>query len=60
LRRFRNLAALRAEAVPAQPRLPRRAERLASPCNIWAKALGDVKTLRKVTAGTKIKVGAAG
>jgi hypothetical protein len=30
--------------------------RLASPCNIWAKALGDVKTLGKVKAGTKIKV----
>src|ERR1700729_2287584 len=32
--------------------------RLASPCNIWAKALGDVKTLAKVEAGTKIKVSA--
>jgi hypothetical protein len=30
--------------------------RLASPCNIWAKALGDVKTLGKVKGGTKIKV----
>jgi hypothetical protein len=30
--------------------------RLASPCNIWAKVLGDVKTLAKVRAGTKIKV----
>jgi uncharacterized protein len=30
--------------------------RLASPCNIWAKALGDVKTLKAVRAGTKIKV----
>lgn len=30
--------------------------RLASPCNIWAKALGDVKTLAKVNAGAKIKV----
>jgi hypothetical protein len=30
--------------------------RLASPCNIWAKALGDVKTLAKVNAGAKIRV----
>lgn len=30
--------------------------RLASPCNIFAKALGDVKVLAKVRAGTKIKV----
>jgi uncharacterized protein len=30
--------------------------RLASPCNIWAKALGDVRTLRSVRAGTKIKI----
>jgi hypothetical protein len=27
--------------------------RLASPCNIFAKALGDVKALAKVKAGTK-------
>ena len=33
--------------------------RLASPCNIWAKALGDVKTLGKVRGGAKIKVIAA-
>ncbi len=30
--------------------------RLASPCNIWAKALSDVKTLAQVKAGAKIKV----
>lgn len=30
--------------------------RLASPCNVWAKALGDVKALRAVKAGTKIRV----
>jgi hypothetical protein len=30
--------------------------RLASPCNIWASALGDVKTLKAVRAGTRIKV----
>ena len=30
--------------------------RLASPCNIWAKAIGDVKSLKGVRAGTKIKV----
>ena len=30
--------------------------RLASPCNIWARALGDVKSLKAVKAGTKITV----
>lgn len=30
--------------------------RLASPCNIFAKALGDVKTLGEVRGGTKVKV----
>jgi uncharacterized protein len=30
--------------------------RLASPCNIFAKALGDVKALGKVKAGTKVAV----
>ncbi|MGA2816658.1 MAG: cyclophilin-like fold protein [Xanthobacteraceae bacterium] len=30
--------------------------RLASPCNIWAKALGDVKSLATVRARTKVEV----
>ena len=30
--------------------------RLASPCNVWAKALSDVKALAAVRAGTKIEV----
>ena len=30
--------------------------RLASPCNIWAKALSDVKVLKSVRAGAKIEV----
>jgi len=30
--------------------------RLASPCNIFGRVLGDVKTLAKVKGGTKIKV----
>src|ERR1700709_506857 len=30
--------------------------RLASPCNIFANAAGDVKTLAKVRAGSQIKV----
>lgn len=32
--------------------------RLASPVNIWARALGDVKTLKAVKAGTKVTVSA--
>jgi hypothetical protein len=34
--------------------------RLASPCNVFAKALGDVKALAKVKAGTKVEVSAIG
>src|SRR5471032_775749 len=30
--------------------------RLASPCNVFAKALGDVKALGKVKTGTKVEV----
>ena len=30
--------------------------RLASPCNIWAKALGDVKMLAAVRARSKVEV----
>ncbi len=30
--------------------------RLASPCNVFARALGDVKALGAVKAGTKVKV----
>jgi uncharacterized protein len=30
--------------------------RLASPCNIFAKALGDVKALAKVKAGARVEV----
>jgi uncharacterized protein len=33
--------------------------RLASPCNIWANALADVKTLAKVKEGAKIRLTAA-
>jgi hypothetical protein len=32
--------------------------RLASPCNIFAKALGDVKALARVRAGTRVAVSA--
>jgi hypothetical protein len=34
--------------------------RLASPCNVFATALGDVKTLAKVKAGTRVRVTALG
>jgi hypothetical protein len=34
--------------------------RLASPCNIFARAIGDVKALAKVKAGTPVKVSRAG
>jgi hypothetical protein len=30
--------------------------RLASPCNVWGKALGDVKQLASVKAGSPIRV----
>jgi hypothetical protein len=32
--------------------------RLASPCNIFAKALGDVKALARLRAGTRVEVSA--
>ena len=32
--------------------------RLASPCNVFAKAIGDVKVLAQIKAGTRIKVSA--
>ena len=34
--------------------------RLASPCNVFARALGDVKTLAGVKAGTKVKASVVG
>ena len=34
--------------------------RLASPCNVFARALGDVKTLAAVRARTKVKVSVVG
>ena len=34
--------------------------RLASPCNIFARALGDVKTLGQVKAGTQVTVSRIG
>ena len=33
--------------------------RLASPCNVFAKAAADVKVLSKVAGGTRVKVSAA-
>jgi hypothetical protein len=33
--------------------------RLASPCNIWAKAIGDVRGLNTVPAGTPVVVSGA-
>jgi uncharacterized protein len=30
--------------------------RLASPCNIWANAIGDVRELKRVKPGTRIRV----
>jgi uncharacterized protein len=30
--------------------------RLASPCNIFARALGDVKSLKAIKAGTRVQV----
>ena len=33
--------------------------RLASPCNIWAKAIGDVRSLHPVPAGAQVNVSAA-
>ena len=34
--------------------------RLASPCNIFARAIGDVKTLAKVRGGMIVKVSSLG
>ena len=30
--------------------------RLASPCNLWARALGDVRTLKSVQSGSRVRV----
>ena len=32
--------------------------RLASPCNIWARALSDVRLLKSIAAGTRVTVSA--
>ena len=32
--------------------------RLASPCNLWARAIGDVGSLRNIAAGTTVSVSA--
>ena len=34
--------------------------RLASPCNVFARAIGDVRTLAAVKAGTKVRVSVVG
>ncbi len=34
--------------------------RLASPCNVFAKAIGNVKTLTKIRTGTEVKVSVIG
>jgi hypothetical protein len=34
--------------------------RLASPCNVWGKALGDVKQLKGIRPGTAIQVSRSG
>jgi hypothetical protein len=33
--------------------------RLASPCNIWAKAIGDVRKLKSVKPGSRVRVSRA-
>jgi hypothetical protein len=30
--------------------------RLASPCNVWAKALGDVRVLKSIRPGSRVRV----
>ena len=34
--------------------------RLASPCNVFARAIGDVRTLAAVKSGTKVRVSVVG